>query len=620
MSWKPTLWLLAAVVLMALFILVFEKGTQMAGLPATADEPLLGFEPGNVTRVEVSTPAYRAECALRHQRWYLTSPVETRADDGRVRRIIEALRQTRRHETIPPAVQAQRGLTAASFGLETPRGRCVLGYNRGQDELALGADAPLGNLVYVRVNGGADVIGATREVESVFPGSVDELRDRAVFPASVERASRIEIKQAGGFVQLALRGGEWRIQQPRDERADRARVESLLRTLKGLQVAEYAGEAPLADPVAYGLGPDEAVVQVTVWPEGEPDGITLALGKPKQDNPALVYARISDVAAICAVSNDVLPKLTLNEDGLRDRRLCDADPAAIAAITVRDGEKKLVLERATADGWVITEPIRSRADLLVVGSLLKNLCALQGDAVTGEVASNAAARLMKEAKLKVSVSEKKTVQAAAFTNAPVVADAGLGHGWSFLVGADATGDGGLVFQEEAQTVFRVRRADLDKVLPRGETLGQGNGADPLLYMDRRVLDLDGSNVRRLTVAKMGREETLIMDAGGNWSVDSPPGARMAEGAASALLALGTALQAVRIESLSATNSVRYGIDETSPRVTFGLTGTGGIQKTVLLGGDDGHNGVYAMVQGRDVVFVLRRTATEALTRSLVASP
>ena len=95
---------------------------------------------------------------------------------------------------------------------------------------------------------------------------------------------------------------------------------------------------------------------------------------------------------------------------------------------------------------------------------------------------------------------------------------------------------------------------------------------------------------------------------------------MVEGAAPALLALGTALQAARIESISATNSVRYGIDETSPRVTFGLTGTGGIQKTVLLGGDDGHNGVYALVQGQDVVFVLRRTVADALTRSLVAAP
>ena len=619
MSWKPTLWLLAAVFLSALFIVVFEKGTQRVGRPAQADEPLLGFEPGNVTRIEISTPAYRGELALRNQRWYLTSPVETRADDARVRRIVDALHRTRRHETIPPGIQAQRGLTMASFGLETPRGRCVLGYARGQDELVLGAEAPLGNLVYLRVNSGADVIGATREVESVFPVSPDELRDGAVFPASVARASRIEIKHAGGFVQLALRGGEWRIQQPRDARADPARVEGLLRTLKGLQVEDYAGET-LADPVAYGLGPDEAAVQVTVWPEGEPEGLTLTLGKAKQDKPSLVYARISDMAAICSVSKEVLPRLTLNAEGLRDRRLCDADPAAISAITVQDGERKLVLERLTGDGWVITEPIRSRADLPVVGAFLKNLCALQGDALTGEAGTNAAVRLMKEAKLRVSLSEKRTSSPVAITNGSAVADAGPGRGWSFLVGSDSAGGSGLVYHEAVQTVFRVRPADLEKMFQRGDTLAQGNGADPLLYMDRGVLDLDGGNVRRLTVAKLGREETLMMDAGGNWNVDSPPGARLIEGAAPALLALGTALQAVRIESISATNSVRYGIDETSPRVTFGLTGTGGIQKTILLGGDDGHNGVYAMVQGQDVVFVLRRTVAEALTRSLVAAP
>ena len=52
-------------------------------------------------------------------------------------------------------------------------------------------------------------------------------------------------------------------------------------------------------------------------------------------------------------------------------------------------------------------------------------------------------------------------------------------------------------------------------------------------------------------------------------------------------------------------------------MTFGLTGASGIQKTVLLGGPCGTNGVYSMIQGQDVVFVLKQEMAQALSRPLV---
>jgi hypothetical protein len=619
MSWKPIGWLLALIALTGGFIAVFEQGTRTVGLVAPLDAPLLTFEKGTVTGLTMSVSNLDVACTLRGQTWFMTRPVETRADAARIRQLLDALHRTRRREVLSPSLRQQRGLSMESFGLDHPRARCVVGVGQRQDEIVFGSEAPLGDLVYARLNGADDVLALTRDFEQALPASVDEMRDRSVFPAAVASASRIEIKHAGGFVQLALRGGEWRIQQPRDARADTVVVEWLLKLLKGLRVEGFGSPILGADPVAYGLGPDDAVLQVSVWPIGAAEGITLWLGKLKQTTPAVFYARISDSGIVCLVGDAVLPLIGLKAETLRDRRLCDANPALLTSVTLFDRDQKLVLEHPSAEGWVITEPIRSRAESRAVGTFLKTVCGWKGEEVTGEAATNAASQTAREALIRLSLSEAPVGRSDAVTNGNGGGEA-LHKRWTYLVGTNVESNTCMVVRQEDQAVFRMAVADLTRTFKWRDSDNRVNLADPLGYMDRRVLDGVAEHVRRLTLTQGGREETLVKDATGNWTVDSPPGGQMAEGAVPALLGLVSDLQAVRVESVAATNTVRYGFDEMSPRLTFGLTGMGGIQKTILLGGADAHEGVYAMVQGQDVVFVLPKQVAEVLTRSLVMSP
>ncbi|MEI6149260.1 MAG: DUF4340 domain-containing protein, partial [bacterium] len=316
----------------------------------------------------------------------------------------------------------------------------------------------------------------------------------------------------------------------------------------------------------------------------------------------------------------IQPLIGLKAESLRDRRLCDADPARIASLTIRDGEKKLVLERRSEEAWAITEPFRSRADARSVGSLLKGVCALRGDELTGGDVTNVAERLAQEATVRLTMTESAPVRSEPLTNAVPPGGTAAPRQWSYAVGTNIVSGARLILRQEDQGVFRVPLADLVRMLDGGVAREAGNFADPLRYMDRRVFELEVDNIRRLTLAKGGREETVVRDASGNWSVDSPPGARVSETVVTALLGMAGDLTAARIESAASTNVAKYGFSEISPRLTFGLTGTGGIQKTLLLGGIDGRQGVYAMVQGQDVVFVLPGTVADALKRSLVLSP
>jgi hypothetical protein len=83
-----------------------------------------------------------------------------------------------------------------------------------------------------------------------------------------------------------------------------------------------------------------------------------------------------------------------------------------------------------------------------------------------------------------------------------------------------------------------------------------------------------------------------------------------------VLLLTANLRALRIESDNPKTLVACGLDKPGRILSLGLTGETGIQKSILMGFRAKTDGVYAMIQGEDVVFVLENGVMERLTRAL----
>jgi len=613
MSWRPVIWLSVVVVLIGLFVIIFEQGADPAGRALSADQPLLHLRADGVTRLSLSVGGFSAECVRRDGEWYLVRPAEMRADPAKLARLIEAVLALRKRETIDPGQMEKRRLTMASFGLEAPRARVVIGTELRADEIWIGDAAPLGDQVYMRLNDERNVFGTAGSLMERLPTSLDDLRDRAIFPSSIKRAVRLEVKHSGGFVQLAWKDGLWRIQQPFDARADNARVERLLRSLESLAVEDMGGGAA-ADPLAYGVGGDESTLQVSIWPEGRKDPLVLTVGKARPDNPVWLYARVSDMGGICSINRDILFVQGLKAESFRDRRLFTGDPGAVASLTLHDGDSKLVLEKTPGDGWMIVEPFRFPANPLSVGAVLRGLSLMQGDEVRTFTATNGVSVEMGALTCGLGVANMVLVPGA--TNEPGT----KGEGWLYRFPPLVVASAAQVYREDSRTLYGVQSNDLVRLWANVTGHSKAGFADPLPYMDCRMLVLKPDQVRRISAARRGREETVTLGNDGVWTVDSPPDGQVTEGAIPALLGLAAELRAERVESVSATNVAMYQLDDSAPRVTFGLSGTNGIRKTILVGGDNGQDGVYAMLQGQDVIFILRRETAGALTKPLVTTP
>jgi hypothetical protein len=614
MTWRPIKWLLVAIGVIGLFIVVFERRLPSGRLAVLNAQPLLQVDVASVTRLSVTTPEFKVDCVARNGKWTLVRPVETRADAAGIRRILESLNRTVREEVISVERQTKRGLSLASFGLDVPRARLRVGSEQHQDEVVIGGGVPLTKQVYVMLDQSPEVVAVSRDVEGAIPASLDALRDRGVIPASFKRISRLEVKHSTGFVQLVFRGGEWRLQQPQDARADGAAVERLIGGLRRLSVESFGKESSVFDPVAYGLGRDEAVLQIAVWQEGGVDPIELTVGKAKQDTPDMVYANVSDMGAVCLLKKEFIQPLMVNAEDLRDRRLCDATPSDVVAVELRDGEKKLVMQRQAGVGWMITDPLRMRADMAAVGGLLRRVCGVQAEALTGLAASNVVAQMSTSAIWRVVLST------APLTNAPVEGSQGVavpGTTWSYMVAPNPESGACAVYHEESKQVFRIGMNDFPGRLPSG---GAAPVADALVYMGRRVLDVDASKVRRITVSREGIEESVVRDSQGRWTADSPPEAAVSDEAVAGVLRALIDVQAERVESASVTNPAAYGLGERAARLTIGLSGAGGIQKTVVIGSEAPDGNVYASLQGQDVVYVLRKDRASSLIRKLVVGP
>jgi hypothetical protein len=618
MSWKPTLWLLVLAVLTGLFLVVFEQHSDQAVRPMPLNTPLLPLSPAVITRISLSTDSNAVECVRRDGEWFLIRPVEARADAARINRLIEAVVGTRKQEIVDSVRRDKRGLTLASFGLEPPRARLMVGSDTHANEIRVGDDAPLGNLVYLQLDDERAVVGATLKVSEILPLDPEGFRDRSVFPASIKQAIRLEVKHAGGFFQLALKDGVWRIQQPFDARADGLQVERLWRTLESLKVEGLAEKLFQADPAAYGLGVDEAALQVSVWIERRREPLVVTVGKARQDNPSQLYARISDAASLAVVGRDILSLQSIQAGSLRDRRLCGADLSAISFLMLRDDESKVVMEKSASGGWMITEPLRFPASARAVGALLKAVDLLQGDEVRS--GAGAGVELPDAGALSCRLVVANQVPPRAATNETVSVLPASGS-WTYRLSAPGAGSSSnWVYGEESKVLYSVSRDDLARLWRSLAGMERPVFADPLAYMDVRMLDLEPLQVRRITLARDGREETVTVVPDGGWTADSPPDGQVVVGAIPALLARASDLQAQRIESVASTNLASYKLDSSAARVTFGLSGAGGIQKTVLIGGGDGRGGVFSMVQGQDVIFVLAKDVADAMVRPLVVAP
>lgn len=620
MRFRTTLRLFLAVCILAGAIWFFERRSESEAKKRELEYSLFDSEAKDVSDFAFEHGNFRVVCSKEDGVWLIKSPLVARANVGEIERMLNLFVSIPKEEIIGPAQRRSRGLTLKDYGLLDPRARVTLGTRLGSRDVIMGYDAPLGDLMYVMYAGGKDVIAVHKSLRGVLPSNIEKLRDKHLLHGDAGMTSRLEIQRPGSFIQLAQVDGEWLIRQPISARADSGLVSRLLDDLYGLKATafiwdpvirpqsglddtvEIEGDATVANQT-YHLTDDDASARVTVWVNGDEVGKELILGTASRESDKRIYAKLRDKDAIYTVDKVILDAVSVAMDDVRDKALYSYKPDVLLEVAFEKGDKKLILKRERNLSWMVVDPVKWPADNAVVKQMIQHIVLLRAESYVAVGATNLLEYGLEPCSYSITVSDKP---------------AGDTPKSKLLIGK---------LSEDGQSVYGMF-ADSGEVMLLPSDMLESislNPVDPLVYKDRTMLTISPESVTRLTLQKNGKEQSVILDDKGTWSVATGSSTNgmvnieqsILAAALKSVLIYSSNLRAIRIEEHNPEDLEKYGLDKPSAVLTLGLASGEGIQKSLMIGDESGTDGRYVMVQGQDVVFVLATGVVNQLMQDLI---
>lgn len=356
------------VVLLGTYLLVWERDDRMDRADLSRTRRLLRIEPDRVDALSVEGPSGRFLCRRLGDGWILDEPFSARADASRIQQLLAALRELPRGELVFPDRRDRDAY--ARYGLEPPQATLGLVQGSSTNRLLVGRRSPLGDGLYVRMDGLAAVVRIPTALLDLLPASPDAMRSRTLLRGEPSAVGRLELRNDSGYIHLARPpGGAWRILQPVATRADPVPIDSLVRELLACSIVQFVQDG-VSDFTPYGLDSPNALSAI-LDAQGGLGSQTLFLGDPLASAPDLVYARLQGENSVYAVPDTAARALAVKLDDLRDRRIPGlALPARIQAIRVEGDGAVLELRREPDGTWQIERPRRVPADSDAVNALL----------------------------------------------------------------------------------------------------------------------------------------------------------------------------------------------------------------------------------------------------------
>ncbi|MCL1888347.1 MAG: DUF4340 domain-containing protein [Kiritimatiellaeota bacterium] len=325
--------------------------------------------------------------------WDITRPVAVPADAQRVQRFLDAL------ETLPVVDQfstrslGQRELTLAQLGLDPPEARVTLHFaGRPATVLDIGHASPSGRALYARLSGRPNTIFVTDAVFAAqMPAAFLEFRQRLLLPPLSAHITALEIQRPGRPTFRVIRKDTlWHLVQPIAGRASQGVVNDLIQALAELAVADFIWPETLSDPAATPGPPDLAplgldaasAVSLLIWEQARPNPLRLRVGLPVPEKPGLLHALSTDQATLVTVTNAILGIMGQPPAEFRDKRLFREDPALLATLSIRYPGQTLELECDDDGQWLVTSPVRARANPLMARVLANTILNLRADTIT----------------------------------------------------------------------------------------------------------------------------------------------------------------------------------------------------------------------------------------------
>ena len=580
---RSTLVLLAGILVLGAFIFIQE--TWRSKVPSKEYRRIQFFDLNldTLASIRFEYTNLVVDCVKENGIW-MTGSSEGglgRADVALIHKMVAGLNATGKGTIITAEHLAMRGLDVAEYGLADSALRISAVDNKGQHAWLIGRKAPLAEMLYAKQGADDDIYTIPSQLLDVVPTQPDAFRDRTLFSGKTAGTRRIELRGSGGFIQILKDPKDgWQIQQPLVAPADPQAVEGLLEKMYRLRIESFEAEN-VSEFAVYGLQGE--TLQIALGGADDTSRL-LMIGDEISDRPGMVYARRADDTSVFVLKSEVRDLLDIKLDELRDVRVLPLPAKDISYISAEHGAERIELVQGDAGEWAITTPVSWEADVRSIGKVLK----------------------FWDAAVITEFDE---------TNATAAVE------WTLLFGSDALGetnridvlptlgekDGLLIRRNGEATVCRINIPIMpDSIL------------DPLEYKNRMLWKLQKEEIHKISVEKGAQPRQVVerLVDGTFASEATNVTVQVDHMAVDLLLNELVEISTLGYVAYNPRDLSIYGLAEPAVSLHMGLTGTNQLGRVLLIG-QEAAEGYYAMVKGRDVVFILAKPLVETFSTDLV---
>ena len=350
------------------------------------------FNPETVSNIqfkfedESSTTQPRiVDCEKRDGIWYVTHPIETKADAQEIDRTLSELLllQVVTFEADDADSIASSELT--KYGLETPRIQMKFTDTDRTYAFDIGSSVPTesesSRHVYVKDAYYKSVYTVSDDIYRLLNKSVFDLRDKRVIDFERTVTNRFVISINGQPDTVCTKGYEngWELQTATGKiKTDARAVDDLLFGVDSLEAVAFV-ESPNKNLEFYGLAAPE--IKVAFTQRGEEEPAILCIGDSVEDGT--VYVKAEHSSQIVRVKRTLIDNMRLGAAWLRDKQVLDFHIDDAIRLTVRSEDAAPWTCQRLGTHWRLTTPVKEAANDTVVNAIIYELDNLMADAYVG---------------------------------------------------------------------------------------------------------------------------------------------------------------------------------------------------------------------------------------------
>ena len=321
-------------------------------------------------------------CEKRDGTWFVTHPMETKADPQEIEDLLSGLRSLQVSTFEADKADANVPAQLEKTELDTPRIQMKLSDGNNTYALDIGSEVPSENgtqgSVYVKSVHQEAIYTVSDDIYKLLSKSVFDLRDKRVIDFQRTDTVRIEIKQTQEITVCTKNyDNTWELQTPTEKiKADAQAVDDLLFGIDSLEATAFV-DNPVKNLASYGLASPS--IEVAFTQRGEEKPAMLHIGDYAKDGTVYVKAEQSDEVA--RVERALIDKIALGAAWLRDKQVLNFHIDDAIRLTVH-GEESLTCQRLGTN-WRLTSPVKEEANNTEVNAIIYELDDLMADVFVG---------------------------------------------------------------------------------------------------------------------------------------------------------------------------------------------------------------------------------------------